>query len=127
MITPFRDSQEQTRDIIEDEGEFVQIYVKCTVDAAEERDPKGLYQQAREGKIQKFTGVNHPFQEPLNPEIVVDTETQSIGECIDHIFTELENLSILDEQLNDEYEFSINRQEEKDIVDRLQQLGYLNE
>lgn len=67
MITPFRDSQEQARDIIEDEGEFIQIYAKCSVEAAEERDLKGLYQQAREENIEKFTGVNHPFRGRSTP------------------------------------------------------------
>ncbi|QLG48879.1 adenylyl-sulfate kinase [Natrinema halophilum] len=127
MITPFRDSQEQARDIIEDEGEFVQIYVKCSVEAAEERDPKGLYQQAREKNIEKFTGVNHPFQEPLNPEIIVDTEAQSIDDCVDDVMTQLETLGVLDERLDDDYSFSITRSEEQDITERLEELGYLEE
>jgi adenylylsulfate kinase len=127
MITPFRDSQEQARDIIEDEGEFIQIYAKCSVETAEERDPKGLYQQAREGNIEKFTGVNHPFQEPLNPEIVADTEQQSIDDCVDVVMSQLEALGVLDEQLDDEYSFSITRKEEQDVTDRLRELGYLKE
>ena len=125
MITPFRDSQEQARDIIEEEGEFVQIYVKCSVEAAEERDPKRLYKQAREGDIEKFTGVNHPFQEPLNPEIVVETETQSIDECVNEVMSRLVTLGVLNEQLDDEYSFSITRTEERDIINRLEELGYL--
>lgn len=127
MITPFRDSQEQARDIIEDGGDFIQIYAKCSVETAEERDPKGLYQQAREGNIEKFTGVNHPFQEPLNPEIVVDTEQQSIDNCVDVVMSQLEILGVLNEQLDDEYSFSITRREEQDVTDRLRELGYLEE
>lgn len=127
MITPFRDSQEQARDIIEDEGEFVLTYVKCSVDSAEERDPKGLYQQARDGKIEKFTGINHPFQEPITSEIIVDTEQQSTDECIDHIMARLEELDVLDKPLDEEYEFSITRKEEQEVTDRLKDLGYLSE
>jgi len=127
MITPFRDSQEQARDIIEDEGDFVLIYVKCSVEAAEERDPKGLYENAREGKIEKFTGINHPFQEPLNPEIIVDTEEQSIEEGVDHVFSQLEAQGMLEEQLNDSYSFSITQTEEQELTDRLKDLGYLEE
>jgi len=127
MITPFRDSQEQARNIIEDEGEFVLTYVKCSVDSAEERDPKGLYQQARDGKIEKFTGINHPFQEPITPEIIVDTEQQSIDECIDHIMTRLEEFDVLDKPLDEEYEFSITRKEEQEVTERLKDFGYLNE
>jgi adenylylsulfate kinase len=127
MITPFRDSQEQARDIIEDGGDFVLVYAKCSVETAEERDPKGLYQQAREGKIENFTGINHPFQEPLNPEIIVDTEEQSIEDGVKHIMTRLEELGILDEHLDENYDFSITREEEQEISDRLKKLGYLDE
>jgi adenylylsulfate kinase len=126
MITPFRDSQEQARDIIEDEGEFVLIYVKCSVKAAEERDPKGLYEKAREGNIEKFTGINHPFQEPLNPEIVVDTEEQSIEQGVEHVLRQLEDRGLLDERLNDDYDFPITRKKEQEITARLKRLGYLN-
>ena len=127
MITPFRDSQEQARDIIEDEGDFVLIHVKCSVDTAEERDPKGLYEKAREGNIEKFTGINHPFQEPLNPEIVVDTEDQSIEAGVDHVLSQLEAKGLLEEQLDDDYSFSITRAEEQELTDRLKDLGYLGE
>jgi len=126
MITPFRDSQEQARDIIEDEGEFVLVYVKCSVKAAEERDPKGLYEQARNGKIEKFTGISHPFQEPLNPEIVVDTEEQTIDDGVEHVLTRLEELGLLEERLDD-YTFSITRDEEKEVTERLKDFGYLDE
>ena len=127
MITPFRDSQEQARDIIEDEGDFVLIHVKCSVDTAEERDPKGLYAKAREGNIEKFTGINHPFQEPLNPQIVVDTEDQSIEAGVDHVLSQLEAKGLLEEQLDDDYSFSITRAEEQELTDRLKDLGYLGE
>ncbi|RLM70767.1 adenylyl-sulfate kinase [Halorubrum sp. Atlit-8R] len=126
MITPFRDSQEQARNIIENEGEFVLIHVKCSVETAEERDPKGLYQKAREGKIEKFTGINHPFQEPLKPEIVVDTEEQSVNEAVEHIVSQLEERGILDERLDDEYNFPITHNEEQKVLERLNDLGYLD-
>jgi adenylylsulfate kinase len=127
MITPFRDSQEQARDIIEDEGEFVLIHVKCSVESAEERDPKGLYQQAREGDIEKFTGISHPFQEPLDPEIVVNTDQKSIEEGVNHVMSQLEERGLLEEHLDDEYTFSITRGEEQEITNRLTDLGYLSE
>lgn len=127
MITPFRNSQQQARDIVEDEGEFLLIHVKCSVETAEKRDPKDLYQKAREGKIEKFTGINHPFQEPLHPDIVVDTEQQSVQAGVEHIMNELGERGLLDEQLDEEYEFSITRAEEQDITERLETLGYLDE
>ncbi len=127
MITPFRDAQEQARDIVEDEGEFVLIYVKCSVDAAAERDPKGMYEQARAGKIEKFTGVNHPFQEPLDPDIIVDTESQTIDAGVDQVMSEIEERGLLEERLGEEYSFSITRSEEQEVMDRLRDLGYLDE
>jgi adenylylsulfate kinase len=127
MITPFRDSQEQARDIVEDEGEFVLVYVKCSVDAAEERDPKDLYDKAREGKIEKFTGINHPFQEPLNPDIVVDTEEQTIDEGVEHVLGKLKERGLLDERLDTEYNFPITRTEEQAVTERLKDLGYLDQ
>ncbi|GAB7008069.1 adenylyl-sulfate kinase [Halorubrum trueperi] len=126
MITPFRDSQEQARDIIEDEGDFILVYVKCSVKSAENRDPKGLYEKARDGNIEKFTGINHPFQEPLNPEIIVDTEEQSVEEGGDHVLSQLETRGLLEEQLNDDYNISITSSEEQKITDRLKNLGYLD-
>jgi adenylylsulfate kinase len=127
MITPFRDSQEQARDIIEDEGDFVLVYVKCSVENAAERDPKGLYEQARNGNIEKFTGINHPFQEPLNPEIVVDTEDQSVEAGVKHVLSKLEAKGLLKEQLDDDYSFSITRSEEQKITKKLKSLGYIVE
>ena len=126
MITPFRDSQEQARDIIEDEGKFVLVYVKCSVETAKERDPKALYEKAEQGKIEKFTGISHPFQEPLNPEIVVDTEEQSIADGVEHVLNRLEDIGLLDERVEG-YNFSITREEEQDIANRLRNLGYLSE
>jgi adenylylsulfate kinase len=126
MITPFRDSQEQARDIIEDEGKFVLVYVKCSVETAKERDPKALYEKAEQGKIEKFTGISHPFQEPLNPEIVVDTEEQSIAGGVEHVLNRLEDIGLLDERVEG-YNFSITREEERDIANRLRNLGYLSE
>lgn len=60
MITSFRDSQQTAREIIGQFSEFILVYVRCSVDECENRDPKGLYEQAREGKIENFTGINHP-------------------------------------------------------------------
>jgi adenylylsulfate kinase len=125
MITPFRDSQEQARDIVEDEGAFVLIHVKCSVEAAEKRDPKGLYEKAREGKIEKFTGINHPFQKPLNPDVVVDTESDTVEEGVEQVLSTLEERGLLDERLGEEYSVPITRREEAEITERLQDLDHL--
>lgn len=124
MITPFRESQFQARDLIEPDGEFVLVYVKCSLDEAERRDPKGLYEQAMSGKIENFTGVNHPFQEPHNPEIIVDTESQTISQSVDHILQRLEELGILEEKTTGDYGFEVTPTEMRSIRNRLDDLGY---
>ena len=127
QITPFRESQSQAREIIGSESEFVLVYVKCDIEECKKRDPKGLYQKAEEGKIENFTGVNHPFQEPLNPDIVVDSEGLSTEEGVDHVMARLDEMGILQEHLDEEYSFSLSRDEEPEIRERLEDLGYLDE
>lgn len=126
MITPFRDAQRRAREIIETEGDFVLIYVKTPLEVCERRDPKGMYERAREGKIEKFTGVSHPFQEPHDPDIVVETEHSSVEESVDHVLQRLGALGVLEEHLNDRYQFSITRSDRDDILERLQREGYLD-
>ncbi|MGN6726735.1 MAG: adenylyl-sulfate kinase [Tepidisphaeraceae bacterium] len=58
-------------------GDFVEIYIKASLQAAEKRDPKGLYQKARAGQIKGFTGIDDPYEVPVNPELVIDTESLS--------------------------------------------------
>lgn len=127
MITPFRESQQKAREIIESEAEFVLIYVKCSIETAAERDPKNLYEQAREGKIENFTGVNHPFQKPHNPDIVVDAEEQSPDESVSYILQQIEDLGIIDDEAYGDYEFDLSRTEESDIKNRLSELGYIDD
>lgn len=126
MITPFRDAQQQVREIIEPEGRFVLIYVKCSVEEAARRDPKDLYEDAKKGNIENFTGVNHPFHEPHNPDIIVDTENQSEQETVEHVLENLRKMDIFEEDPDMEYEFDISQNRESDIVDRLRDLGYLD-
>lgn len=128
MITPFRDAQEQAREIIENQGEFVLVYVKCSLEAAERRDPKGLYEKAREGAIEKFTGVNHPFQPPLDPDVVVDTETDSIDAGVERVLAALEDAELLEDRPDgpdEEYSIPLTSNEEAQIADRLDELGHL--
>lgn len=125
MITPFRESQRQAREIIESEGDFVLVYTKCSIEECERRDPKNLYQQARDDKIDKFTGINHPFQEPHDPDIIVDTEHDSLEECVGQVMKYLENDGVIDQPL-DNYDFSISQNEERNIKQRLREKGKLD-
>lgn len=64
---------------------FVEIYVKCPLSVLEKRDVKGLYKKAKAGEIAQFTGVSDPYEEPLNPEIVVETHTETPKQSADKI------------------------------------------
>jgi len=125
MITPFRESQRQAREIIEDEGDFILVYAKCSLEECERRDPKGLYQQARDGKIEKFTGVNHPFQEPHDPDLIVDTEHNSLEECMGQVMQHLDENHIIDQPIEG-YNFSISRNEELTVKEALERKGKLD-
>jgi adenylylsulfate kinase len=73
FISPYRRDRDAVRALL-GPGEFVEVYVKVSVQAAERRDPKGLYKKARAGEIKGFTGIDDPYEEPERPEVVIDTE-----------------------------------------------------
>lgn len=77
-IAPYRDARAEARKMIDSDGcRFVEVYVKCPLAVVEARDPKGLYRRARAGEIPAFTGISDPYEAPLAPEVLVETDTQS--------------------------------------------------
>lgn len=74
FISPYRRDREQVRSQCAP-GEFVEVYIKASIEAAERRDPKGLYKKARAGQIKGFTGIDDPYEAPERPEVIVDTES----------------------------------------------------
>lgn len=84
FISPFREEREKARQIFP-HGEFLEIYCKCPLDVCEQRDVKGLYKKAREGKIKDFTGISSPYEEPEKPELVVQTAEHSLEECAEQV------------------------------------------
>ncbi|MGM0904670.1 MAG: adenylyl-sulfate kinase [Bacillota bacterium] len=84
LISPLNEDRDQARALF-DNNEFIEVYVKCPLQVCETRDPKGLYKKARKGEIQNFTGIDHPYEEPKNPEIIIDTNQLSIDECVKRI------------------------------------------
>jgi len=94
FISPFRSDRSTVRELVND-GDFIEIYCKCDLSVCEERDVKGLYKKARAGEISEFTGINSPYEEPLKPEITVDTGAQSIDESVDQIINALAERNII--------------------------------
>jgi adenylylsulfate kinase len=92
-IAPYREAREWARQEI---GNFVEVYVKCPIDVCRERDVKGLYKLVDEGKIKNFTGVDDPYEEPEHPELVVETDKETLDESVQRILTKLVELDYLD-------------------------------
>lgn len=91
-ISPYREAREWARKEI---GNFVEVYVKCPLEVCRQRDVKGLYKLADEGKIRGFTGVDDPYEEPEHPELVIETDKEAVEESVTRIFARLEELGYL--------------------------------
>lgn len=90
-ISPYRDVRDEVRRAIEADGaDFIEVYVKCPVPVLAERDVKGLYKKALAGEIKNFTGVSDPYEEPLRPEVIVETDREPVAESVTKIIAELE-------------------------------------
>ncbi len=84
FISPYRKDRNRNRELLQ-KGEFSEVFVKVSLDVAEERDPKGLYKKARAGEIKEFTGISAPYEEPLNPELILDTDKLGLTQCQDAV------------------------------------------
>jgi len=93
-ISPYRDVRNFNRREI---GDFVEVYCRCTLDVCIERDVKGFYKKALAGEIKHYTGIDDPYEEPLNPEVVLDTDQETPEECVRKIVEKLEQLGYLKE------------------------------
>ena len=89
FVSPYREDRDNVRKLL-GRGEFVEIYVKCSLEVCETRDTKGLYKKARAGEVKDFTGISAPYEEPLNPELTIDSSTLSVEESAREILNYLE-------------------------------------
>jgi adenylylsulfate kinase len=94
FISPYRKDRDRNRELLE-KDEFIEIFVKVSLDVAEKRDPKGLYKKARTGEIKEFTGISAPYEEPLNPELTLDTDKLTLVQCQDAVIRYLEENGII--------------------------------
>ncbi len=90
FISPYREDRDRVRSIVED-GDMVEIFVKCDLEVCEQRDAKGLYKKARTGEIPEFTGISAPYEEPKNPELIVDSAKHSVEECANMVISYLKD------------------------------------
>ena len=94
FISPFRADRALVRALVT-EGEFVEVHVQASLEACEQRDPKGLYAKARAGVIRDFTGIDSPYEVPERPELVLDTERDSVDICLERLLGYLRERRIL--------------------------------
>jgi adenylyl-sulfate kinase len=98
LITPYEAQRTLAKEILKNER-FLEVYVQCALETCEQRDPKGLYRKARLGEIPNFTGISDPFEEPLNPNVIVDTDNSDLNECVVTIAGALSDLLKKDKEL----------------------------
>lgn len=88
FVSPLRADRDKVRNLLGDD--FIEVYVKCSLETCEARDPKELYKKARSGDIKNFTGIDSPYEEPISAEIVLDTDENDIDKCVKQIINYLE-------------------------------------
>jgi len=95
FISPYEKDRESVRSIVEDD-EFIEIYVKSSLEVCEKRDVKGFYKKARAGIIKNFTGIDDPYEEPEHPEIIVETDKMTVEKSVKKIMNYLEEKGCID-------------------------------
>ena len=94
FISPFREDRTAVRNLISN-NDFIEIYCKASLKTCEERDVKGLYKRARSGEIKNYTGIDSPYEAPENPELMIDTDKETLDESVSKIYSFLEKKAII--------------------------------
>ena len=94
FISPFNKDRNEARKLISSE-DFIEIYCKASIETCETRDVKGLYKRARKGEIANYTGIDSPYEAPENPELIIDTDNQSLEESVSTILSFLESNGVI--------------------------------
>ncbi len=94
LISPISSDRNKVRHLFTP-GDFIEIYCRCTIVTCEQRDTKGLYQRAKTGEIKEFTGISSPYEEPENPELILDTDKISVDQCVQKIILLLQQQNII--------------------------------
>jgi adenylyl-sulfate kinase len=123
FISPYIARREESRVQI---GEFVECYIECPLEVLIERDVKGLYKRALAGEIKNFTGISDPYESPPNPEIVVNSATQTIEESLAIVLERLEELGYVPPAVSPvDGDGAYSKVEEQEVESRLRALGYI--
>ena len=116
-ISPYREARDFNRKEI---GDFVEVYCKCPLEVCTERDVKGFYKKALAGEVKHYTGVDDPYEEPLNPEVILETDRETLEESVSKLMRKLEMLGYIPAE-----EEVYSAEEEEKVKKRLEGWGYL--
>ncbi len=116
----YREFRDRARNEIEN---FVECWVKCPTEVCQQRDPKGLYARAARGEISNVEGIHQPYEEPLNPEVVLETDKESPEECVAKVMATLERLGYIGAKQEETEVYS--EDDEEKVAKRLKALGYI--
>lgn len=94
FISPFRKDRRIVRKLVE-KGDFIEIFCDADIDVCESRDTKGLYKKARSGEILDFTGISSPYESPEHPELIVESGSLTVEECVDEIIKYIKKNNII--------------------------------
>jgi len=92
LISPYRSTRAYARKEL---PKFIEVYLKCSVKECIKRDPKGLYKKALAGEITNMTGIQDPYEEPLNPEVIIDTENDSADRNVKRVLKKIQELQYI--------------------------------
>ena len=97
FVSPFRSDRDKVRSLMakDNEEDFIEVYCKANVEECERRDTKGLYKKAKAGIIKDFTGISSPYEEPLSPELSIETGSKSVEDCVGEVINYLEAKKII--------------------------------
>jgi adenylylsulfate kinase len=95
-ISPYEETRQKARELVEEHGSFVEVFVATSVEECARRDVKGLYEKAFSGEIKEFTGVSDPYEEPVNPELRIDTEAHEPDESAQIVVEKLAELGLVE-------------------------------
>jgi len=94
FISPFKKDRNLVRQLLP-QGDFIEIYCNASLEACESRDVKGLYKRARAGEIKNYTGIDSPYEAPDNPELIIDTESETLEESVTKVIDFLKSKEII--------------------------------
>ncbi len=94
FVSPFKSDRDRARELV-NKNDFLEVYCAANLEVCEKRDTKGLYAKARKGEIQEFTGISSPYEEPINPELRIDTGANNLKDCVEEIIKKLVEMEII--------------------------------